>query len=78
MTEIWKNKNAKNLEILLLMLPDVDDLIKDTFYFLTDPNISASRIARIFFEKKKLIFVNQNDVLSWPGRHFFSGTRHET
>ena len=46
------------------MLPDVDDLIKDTFYFLTDPNISASRIARIFFEKKKLIFVNQNDVLS--------------
>ena len=40
-TEIQKNKNAKNLEILLLTLPDVDDLIKETFYFLTHPTGSA-------------------------------------
>ena len=33
--EIWKNKNAKGLKILLFTHPDVDDLIKDTFFFDT-------------------------------------------
>ena len=33
-----RKKDAKNLEIFLLTLPDVDDLIKDTFYFLKHPS----------------------------------------
>ena len=40
-TEIWKNENALSLKIFLFTLPDVDDLIKDTFYFLTQPNTSV-------------------------------------
>ena len=36
-TEIWRNKNAKNLEILLLTLPHVDDQIKDIVLFFDTP-----------------------------------------
>ena len=35
-----KNKNAKDLKILLFTHPDVDDLIKDDFYFLTHPVVA--------------------------------------
>ena len=38
MTEIWKNKNGKSLKICLFTHPDEDDLIKDTFYFMTHLN----------------------------------------
>ena len=31
-------KNAEGLKILLFTHPDVDDLINDTFYFLTHPS----------------------------------------
>ena len=37
MNEISQNKNVKGLKILLLMHSDVDDLIKETFLFLTHP-----------------------------------------
>ena len=43
-----RKKDAKNLEIFLLTLPDVDDLIKDTFYFLTHPSATNSLGQKIF------------------------------
>ena len=39
MMEIWKNKNAKSHKILLFTYPDVGELIKDTFLFLTHRNV---------------------------------------
>ena len=38
MNDIEQNKNGKSLKIYLFTHPDEDDLIKDTFYFLTHPN----------------------------------------
>ena len=70
MKEILKNKNAKSFKILLSMHPDVDDLIKDTLFFLTHPNdsvfsclsraLSVVHRMREYKEDKKSLFLSRS------------------
>ena len=71
MMEIWKNKNTKNLKILLFTLPDVDDLIKHTFaYWHTWARPPPQRPSHPpYFWQSFLALKKQNMIEIWKNQN---------